>query len=435
MPRPLAPQAVAPAPPRALAAPPPSPGAYMHLEPRMSNVHPSHAQDVSPFPHRSRVELHASRTLMTHMTKRTCKRNQLRLSCLCAFLLNFCKSDVNQSELSSCVASGFGRWLEDSSLKEPYLLSPTLYTPAFFTSRWFWGSCDHEKILHYYKSPNLLPVRRELQYSWQPNCSHLLQGSSLPSYSQLRREFCSVFRGRSILFVGDSLSGQFFSSFISIFGVQWATVNNASENGCYLGFSATNFWKEVLNNAHEIDAEARICKSGELDVKVRFMRNDWLSTGDLTRVNGVSCDWFTVASDYDIFILNRGIHFVDDEVFAIQLQETLTNLRHLKNTARVIYRGSHHSTPNCAELRDPQPTPLSSPNDTVSLSYHWDRTEIQNQIARVLVEKIGGTFIGTFFAFSLRPGGRRLPDCLHFCLPSPMDEFVRVLLAYLIKSE
>ena len=44
---------------------------------------------------------------------------------------------------------------------------------------------------------------------------------------------------------------------------------------------------------------------------------------------------------------------------------------------------------------------------------------------------LGVPYINTFVATSLRPGGRLHPDdCNHFCLPGPVDEWTRLLLAF-----
>jgi hypothetical protein len=345
------------------------------------------------------------------------------------------------SGLTECIGSGHGGWLYEPNATEAYILSATLYSASFIDSRWFWGRCDFEKAKwrQFYSHSE---VRSALKYRWIPACM-----GPIPDYKALVRGFCAQFNGKSILFVGDSLTGQLFTSFISIFGVQWAKVNDAKANKCYVGYSATEFWKEIEVNPHEIDAEADICESlgyGQ-HIVARFMRNDWLAAHNLHEVNGVSCDWFSVADRYDMFVLNRGVHFVANDVFERQLNDTLHRLaRMLENENRhgcfgmhskrrcILYRGSHHAIPGCETFTDPQPEPLPAPNDSVSKRYNWHLTEEQNQIAKSIVETTGGVFMDTYFATSFRPGGRNLPDCLHWCLPSPMDELIKVMIYFWI---
>ena len=113
--------------------------------------------------------------------------------------------------------------------------------------------------------------------------------------------------------------------------------------------------------------------------------------------------------------------------------------------------------------------------------YHWSVKEHQNALARSLVEGVGGTrarahthdgstpsvaslrarsaaleshrcvvraagsYLEAFNMTKVRPGGRRgvldrernalkgkfVEDCVHWCLPGPLDEITRLLLAYL----
>ena len=72
------------------------------------------------------------------------------------------------------------------------------------------------------------------------------------------------------------------------------------------------------------------------------------------------------------------------------------------------------------------------PNDSTSIGYNWHKTEDQNQHAKSIIKQVGGVYMDTYYATRFRPGGRNLPDCLHWCLPSPMDEFVRVMLSFWI---
>ena len=64
------------------------------------------------------------------------------------------------------------------------------------------------------------------------------------------------------------------------------------------------------------------------------------------------------------------------------------------------------------------------------------------------MEAVGGSYLEAFGMTKVRPGGRRgvldrernalknktVEDCVHWCLPGPLDEITRLLLAYLVTS-
>ena len=89
----------------------------------------------------------------------------------------------------------------------------------------------------------------------------------------------------------------------------------------------------------------------------------------------------------------------------------------------------------------PDPTPrLPSPfpyvaSDERLARYHWAEWAGQNTIARQVTRAHNLTYLDVHHATSMRPGGH-MParkssagDCGHYCLPGPIDEWVRLLLA------
>jgi hypothetical protein len=139
-----------------------------------------------------------------------------------------------------------------------------------------------------------------------------------------------------------------------------------------------------------------------------------------------------------------------------QVNETLGSLaqafaatgRHARN---ILWISTFASLPGCSSLPDPLPRMkadaiLSELNGRYVEEYHWDIKERQNRIAKEAIDRIGGSYLEFFNATRLRPGGRRgildreknalqnktIEDCVHWCLPGPLDEISRWLLAYLL---
>ena len=107
-----------------------------------------------------------------------------------------------------------GTWVHTPGTSSPYRLErDPLKNPMIkgwaFAGRRFWGSCDEDSPPGY--------TRRAVQQEWQPHKCDLLAID--------REMLCKRFTGRkqkaqpyTILFVGDSFTGQLFISFVSLMG-------------------------------------------------------------------------------------------------------------------------------------------------------------------------------------------------------------------------
>lgn len=176
------------------------------------------------------------------------------------------------------------------------------------------------------------------------------------------------------------------------------------------------------------------------------------------------CDWAAEAADADLLVLNRGMHYAPDEAMASQLLRTFEELRRGVLSRRrvgvsegagftesstsppprwpplsVVYRGTHAPIPSCHVLDDPLPAPFqydhAAAHDATMRAHHWADFGRQNGLAAELAARHNLTFLDVHYATSLRPGGH-MPsrkaaagDCAHYCLPGPIDEWVKLLLA------
>jgi hypothetical protein len=110
--------------------------------------------------------------------------------------------------------------------------------------------------------------------------------------------FCQKLRGRSILIVGDSLGYQFYQ----VLHMQLETPNDPRGQ-----------WESI----HKFSGYGEICinKGGG---KLVYMRNDQIKSGGhdpyKTKLHERPAfrNWLSVAYEYDIIIINKGAHFVDD---------------------------------------------------------------------------------------------------------------------------
>ena len=183
------------------------------------------------------------------------------------------------------------------------------------------------------------------------------------------------------------------------------------------------------------------------------------------------CEWAEAAAEADLVVLNRGMHYVPDALVAQQLHTTFTRLAALRAPRRggsprsaktadadaadgaassrassstvaaapladVVYRSTHASMPSCHLLDDPLPVPFPyAADDEATRSYYWQDFARQNAVARTVADAHSVTFLQVHQQTAKRPGGH-MParrgakgDCAHYCLPGPIDEWVRLLLA------
>ena len=171
--------------------------------------------------------------------------------------------------------------------------------------------------------------------------------------------------------------------------------------------------------------------------------------------NLLLCEWDRAARQAaDLIVLNRGYHSTGTaiEVLRFELNQTMHTLdAHLKQHRQgaqiqrtppmVVYRGTHASLHRCADHSDPITRNASGSVHPVThaLRLHrsnsnahgsWHNLYAHHRLDQDLMSRLGVPYLNVFTATSLRPGGRLHPtDCARFCLPGPIDEWTRLLLA------
>jgi hypothetical protein len=354
---------------------------------------------------------------------------------------------------AACLSHGQGAWLplQGEARTEPYVLSLDVETQLQREPRHFWGRCDADL------RPNISmavirerPPRDAILHEWLPQgegCLALFKHkNTLPDLSELACSFCEKHAGRNILFVGDSVHGEFFLAFAAILGIRRMQPNSGNL-GC----------RRVAprgSGPTEIDMSVELCSDGPRAVTARFIRNEllWLDTAANARARHADrrfgapalmmCDWREAAEAADLLVLNRGYHAISSwnatrEVH--ELKRTLRELSYLLGANRVLwkhvmYRGTHASHRGCFSRRDPEVEPFeelaSLMRSRSNAQYNWRQIEAQGKLARALLSTVGVPYLDTYVATMFRPGGRMPGSCNHFCLPGPIDDWVRLLLAY-----
>ena len=374
---------------------------------------------------------------------------------------------TSHQDAAGCLAHGGGRWQTRSlaaSDREAFELDRRFVTnppgqrggALFNDSHWWWGICDDYQVRINHRPPHTRPA---LQYRWVPEgrgCQALRHGrGELPPTEELADAFCSRYANKSVLFVGDSIQGQLFTTFAHMVGFVSRTVENFS-NPCYK-------WKEE-KGAHEIDVTARLCRADDRGVTARFLRNEFLSIGKprTRRFGRTLCDWWQAASEADLLVLSfaytasahaippgmkasaaRGDFIPSNDSIAFVLTELRRLLDQPENAGRrVVFRGLHSSYYNCSGMADPlvQQVALASRAEDSVFSFRrrndafgWGQFRNWNEMARRVTASLGVPFFDVFPATSLLPGSHRIDrsyrrgifipgkmDCAHYCIPGAM---------------
>ena len=351
---------------------------------------------------------------------------------------------------AECLAHGNGTWdVSMNNASEPYLLGSELRLGR--ENRHWWGVCDADLFSNQSNAPRRRAPRQELLHQWVPEghgCSSLRKGrEALPELSALACAFCARHAGRTVLFVGDSVQGELFLSFASILDALHVTVNPGNQ--------ACRKVAPRGSGPREVDVSITVCGDGERAITARFIRNErlWLDEKHNARHRHpdrrfgapalMLCDWKEAASTADMLVLNRGYHSLTDPDMYGQLAElndTLLSLATLWGGQgalhdRVAYRGTHGSLHNCFTHPDPIVRPWAEISATMgsrsNALYNWRAIEGRESQTKPLVQHFGVPYVDTFVSTSYRPAGGRMPpnNCNHFCLPGPVDQWTRLLLA------
>ncbi|ORX46474.1 hypothetical protein DM01DRAFT_1364384 [Hesseltinella vesiculosa] len=249
-----------------------------------------------------------------------------------------------------------------------------------------YGKCDK-------KHPD--GPRRETQYRWVPDSGSLV--TATPD------QWCSVLNGRHILLVGDLVQYQLHDLFLD-------TLRDAP-TACYGELNCK-------------DSRLRYLRNDVLSSNRRQMQHDGHPQGDVIR-------WPFMASNilkaYPILILNRSPVIETDEEFIQSLTATLKAIRNVSPNTLVVYRSTPIGHPYCDDATGPMQQPLQD-EDLVHLPFGWSELERRNTLAKVIVEAAGGVFVDLAALLNTRPDGHvGNHDCLRYCIPGPMDDWMDVL--------
>ena len=223
-------------------------------------------------------------------------------------------------------------------------------------------------------------VNSREKYSWVPHQCSLSEWSP--------DKFCKLLRDKRILFVGDSTSVQTANALMAMTYKKCATNLYTARDDNFYGNKLVDFVK-------------------------RFKPN--------------------------ILIVSYGPHAQDDEDVRIELKHIQEMLRELErketeitNNMKVLWKTINPGHEECWNATSPVPSFKALPN-----RYHWERFPVWDAMALNANLSFRNDPIGLLDMGALyyRPDAHPGEDCLHFCLPGPIDIVGRILLQMLENGE
>jgi len=239
----------------------------------------------------------------------------------------------------------------------------------------------------------------------------------IPQWS--KKEFCRIYGGHNILIVGDSLSTQFYQTLVLI--------NTA----------------DTSLNSVKCTAEDGIIES---IINIHFIRNDILAikniTGDKDYQHEVvnpavarQSEWQPSirALNISLIILNRGLHYVQDDVLLTRYSTLFDYLSDQYPDVTVVLRSTPVGHAGCEgrhHLLPPLETIPTSFRDPKIPEFYWQEIGNQYNITAELITSKYKNNVIFFDVFKMtmlradRHGMHYNHDCLHYCFHSVIDSWV-----------
>ncbi|CAI5971665.1 unnamed protein product [Closterium sp. NIES-65] len=193
--------------------------------------------------------------------------------------------------------------------------------------------------------------------------------------------------------------------------------------------------RSLLSNGEEGEEVKRGEPIVAKPFQMHFIQDDSLSVNYSTGA-GAGNEWISnkrftdswmgeiAAQGVSIVVLNRGDHSIPDEQFERQMRSTLLALRQTYPDLLILSISSPAAHTNCWEHWAPVQEVIKS---QLVGGESGDGREVQNGIAKGLVEMVGGVFVDVGYMSALRPDGHVGRDCTRYCQPGPVDTWTQVL--------
>ena len=272
-------------------------------------------------------------------------------------------------------------------------------------------------------------VREALKYTWRPTNGSLPWASlDGPALCSLAREKQEGGRSLDLLVLGDSLQNELSTAMENAFVLthpnEWSLLP-VEQCGHLTEFEVHHYCSNHVSPA------GSVCTNASLNVV--YVRNFFLHLSS-HRLSPHFMRWSRmrgIIKRADAIIVNRGSHVSPDIDFRQGMRALFRYLRVVAPDTLIIARSTHPGHMDCMNFTKPleAPIPLGA-----NAPYHWLSILPQNPIVKEEAHAIGGVFVDVAPMTALRADshmGRK--DCLHYCIPGPIDGWVQLILNNLMR--
>ncbi|KAI8639570.1 PC-esterase [Parasitella parasitica] len=254
------------------------------------------------------------------------------------------------------------------------------------------------------------------------------------------KKLADHFVDHPILFVGDSITQLQFESLGCLLGEHLPNRHPANSN------------LNGGNSKIHVDAKAPEHKD---TAAMAYIRSDYLLRLDDYKMispfesvgtqlgRGENHPWVHALSQFNYIIINTGPHWHPDlfwgsnqseqellDAFRKAMESVLFYLdQHVKPHQKVWVRTTPYGHARCSQYKEPQENPLAPTGNTGE--YEWHLFQEFDAVWKDLLRKQDDRFalFDIFGMSNMRGDAHSKPDrdCLHTCIPGPIDEWNRLL--------
>lgn len=282
--------------------------------------------------------------------------------------------------------SNQGKWLNEND-------NITYYLEDFDTKmNWPAASTDCFKYYYQYRT-------KPHNISWvvdsDSNCYHHYH------HRWSKDKFCRDFGGHNILLIGDSINIQLYQTLLLI------TTKDTSITS--------------------IDCSIELQSSAPIHSDVHYYTNDEYKANR---------DKILSSSNISLVIYNRGIHYLEGNIFISDLTEAFDFIQTKYPNISIIFRNTPVGHPNCGQQFNSEPLQImpeiSSLDAPGHPEFHWKEAAMQNELSQKLIrEKYPNIVYWDVFRMTMLRQDKHCQyrgDCLHYCFHSVIDSWIIFLM-------
>ncbi|KAI8988872.1 GDSL/SGNH-like acyl-esterase family found in Pmr5 and Cas1p-domain-containing protein [Pilobolus umbonatus] len=328
-----------------------------------------------------------------------------------------------------------GQWIHNPVTIHPFTQEELSKVAGYYCQKKFAHRCFRRE------DPNeLIRAKQIMDYSWQPDHCDLLELNP--------KTLATHFTRHPILFLGDSITQLQFESMACLLGQH---LPNRRAHGSILNGGNSKIRVEELSGDN-------INKTA-----VAYLRSDYLLRLDDFKIigpheasgnqlgTGENNPWAHTLSHFDYIVLNTGPHWHpnvfwgpdgSEEDLLISFKKAMMVIydyltHHLRHDQIAWIRTTPYGHAKCSLFNEPQDTPL--PPTGLEGEYEWHLFAQFDSIWKSIIEAGKDDRIRVFDVSLLsnkRADAHSKPDrdCLHTCIPGPVDEWNRLLYHELKRS-